>query len=136
MTPEERLLRIKQIEEEIDSLDNDIKSKDKNWDFSSTFSIGRMDEYKNYILPEVTKQSLLYRELRQICDYKLNEIKEGWHITIEKFIDNVTGGGLISGDGFGHYATTTHESDVEVYPSDVKYKSLRKDFTHVVWYNN
>ncbi len=56
------------------------------------------------------------------------------HMTIEEFKEYVDGGMFIDEDGSGNYATETEVSDIDVYPSDVEY-GLRRDFTHVVWYN-
>ena len=54
---------------------------------------------------------------------------------IEDFIDCVNSGGFIDYDGSGNYATATQESDIAVYPSDIKKEMYRKDFSHIMWYN-
>ena len=54
---------------------------------------------------------------------------------IESFKANVESGGFINYDGFGYYANETEQSNIEVYPSDVKSGIYRKDFSHVKWYN-
>ncbi len=48
-------------------------------------------------------------------------------------------GGFNDSDGSAYYATATQVSDIPVYPSDFFYPKhqqwIRKDFTHVMWYN-
>jgi hypothetical protein len=44
-------------------------------------------------------------------------------------------GGFIDYDGIGNYATNTQMSNIEIYPSDIKSGTYRKDFTHIVWFN-
>lgn len=59
----------------------------------------------------------------------------GDHMTLEEFRENVECGGFIDYDGFGHLATATQESDVRIYPSDLKTMKIDVKYTHVVWYN-
>jgi len=56
-------------------------------------------------------------------------------MTLETFIANVNCGGFIDYDGIGNYATNTQMSNIEIYPSDIKSGTYRKDFTHIVWFN-
>ena len=54
---------------------------------------------------------------------------------IEHFIECVNSGGFIDYDGSGNYATATQMSNITITPSRVKAGMIRKDFTHVVWFN-
>jgi len=54
---------------------------------------------------------------------------------IEKFKSMCEYGGFMNSDGYGEYATESQRSDIEIHPSDFKHKTIRTDFTHVVWYN-
>lgn len=56
-------------------------------------------------------------------------------MTLEHFIECCECGGFIDYDGFGLYATETEVSDVEVEPSDITCGDIRREFTHVCWYN-
>ena len=56
-------------------------------------------------------------------------------MSLDDFIDNVKSGGFIDYDGFGHYVKDELESDIIIYPSDVKHYAIRKDFDTIVWYN-
>lgn len=43
---------------------------------------------------------------------------------------------LTDEDGIGYYATETSKSNIIVKPSDFAYENMiRKDFTHVLWFN-
>lgn len=59
----------------------------------------------------------------------------GDHMPIEEYIEYIEGGYFIDYDGFGYYATETQVSNFIARPSDLKNGKLRKDFTHIVWYN-
>jgi len=54
---------------------------------------------------------------------------------LDKFIDFVKEGGFIDYDGFGNYVKNNEISDIEIYPSDLKYHSIRKDFDTIIWFN-
>lgn len=54
---------------------------------------------------------------------------------LTEFVANVQGGGFIDYDGFGRYVKNGQETDIEVYPSDVKAGALRSDFDTIVWFN-
>lgn len=69
-------------------------------------------------------------------EYNLEPIPDyGDHMTIEKFIDYCNSGMFIDSDGSGYYATKDQQSNIPIYPSDVKARKYRKDFSHVVWFN-
>jgi len=58
--------------------------------------------------------------------------------TIKDWLECVDCGGFIDYDGFGNLAYEDKMSNIEVKPSHVKkgrFERVRKDFTHVVWYN-
>ena len=69
-------------------------------------------------------------------NYTLSPLPDfGDHFTKEDFCSIVESGAVINSDGFGNYATATHETDIEFLPSDFKQGKNRQEFTHVVWYN-
>ena len=55
--------------------------------------------------------------------------------TLKEFIEMCKDGDFIDSDGFGEYAFEDKKSDIKIYPSDAMNSKIRKDFTHVVWYN-
>jgi len=56
-------------------------------------------------------------------------------MSLEEFIDCCQTGCFIDYDGHGYYATATHESDIEVVPSDIVKGNILTKFSHVKWYN-
>lgn len=54
---------------------------------------------------------------------------------IEEFIEYCNDGVFIDYDGYGKYVIENKMSDITIYPSDVKMNKVRKDFTHVMWFN-
>jgi hypothetical protein len=71
-----------------------------------------------------------------IMELELHDIPEyGDHMTLEHFKQNCEDGLFIDYDGVGYYATSTQESDIEVYPSDITSGNINNNFTHIVWYN-
>lgn len=59
----------------------------------------------------------------------------GDHMTMEEFLDSVKCGGFIDYDGHGKYATDKIMTDIIVRPSDYKKGLIKKEYTHVVWFN-
>lgn len=57
------------------------------------------------------------------------------HIDIETFIDWCKHDAVTSYDGCGVYATKTEASNLYVSCWGIKNGFVRKDFTHVCWYN-
>lgn len=80
-----------------------------------------------------------YGHLVFIPDEILGPLPDGpAHMTMSEFIHCVLQGGFIDDDGFGHYATATHElvePDIDVKPSWVEEKKLDTSWSHIVWYN-
>jgi hypothetical protein len=79
----------------------------------------------------------LSQQYRLVQTPEMSEIPEyGDHMTLEQFVDAAKEGWFIDYDGSGNYATDKQESNISIYASDVTSgRGIRKDFTHVVWYN-
>ena len=123
--------RIKEIEKEMEEVDNLIEEKDKKWDYSRPY-----DEYSEYLRPERKRYSQLFRELRQIQPYTLSELSDyGDIMSLDSFIENVNYGGFIDYDGFGIYVKDNMETGIEIYPSDVKFNAIRREFDTIIWFN-
>ena len=56
-------------------------------------------------------------------------------MSLEDFVMNVKDGGFIDYDGSGRYVRDGKESNISIYPSDIRYDSVRDDFDSVAWYN-
>lgn len=54
---------------------------------------------------------------------------------LDEFITDCIDGCLIDYDGFGHYSDGKLMSDIVVNPSDVDAGEIKKEWTHVVWFN-
>ncbi len=63
------------------------------------------------------------------------DLELGDHMTLQAFINNVTCSAIMDHDGFGRYATATHESSVSARPSEIGKGNIETDYTHVMWYN-
>ena len=128
MKNKERLLEIDLLIEEIDLL---IEEKEKHWDNSKTWT-----EYKEYMGPEWQQLNEFSRERRSIMPYKLTPLPDyGDTMSLDDFIENVKCGGFIDYDGFGHYIKDGQETNIEIYPSDVKHNAIREEFDSIIWFN-
>lgn len=132
VSPNYTTRRIKEINQQIEILNHKIDAVDETWDFKKDFY-----EYQEALEPYSSEVEKLDRERRLITnDYTLEPISKGSTVmTLKQFIKNVKCGGFIDYDGSGNYAIGNEESNISIYPSDVEFKSLRKDFDKVVWYN-
>ena len=95
------------------------------------------DLYRAYMKPYWEKQQKLDRELRLLMTPEFTrDVKESDHVmSLEEFIETCNDGCFIDYDGFGHYVRDGKMSNIDIYPSDVEHKSIRKDFDTIVWFN-
>lgn len=84
-------------------------------------------------LLELRKLRTLYRMTREPALSPLSTY--GSVMSLKSFIANCRGGGFIDDDGFGHYVTDGQETDIEIYPSDVKDGDIRKEYDTIIWFN-
>lgn len=123
--------RLKEIKKRQDKLDKILEEKDNNWDFSKSF-----DDYiemRSYWTKEL---SMLNREERMIMPIKYEKLSTyGDVMSLEHFKGNVKCGGFINYDGFGLYVKDGKESNIEIYPSDIKNGSIREGFDTIIWFN-
>jgi len=137
---------IKRIDVLDDICDEKIAAFDKDWFESGKNNCGPDDLMKNYqkycdkrieacgeSLVELNKLRL---QLRMTKEPVLSELPDyGTVMSLDNFISNCECGGFINSDGFGRYVKDDKETDIEIYPSDIKNKNLRKEFDSIVWYN-
>jgi len=120
-----------ELQKEIEKFENKLEKKFENWNYKKSY-----DEYYEYVRPEQEKLVELSRKLRLIRSYKLSELSDfGDVMLLKHFIECVDCGGFIDYDGFGYYVKDNQESDIEIYPSDVKHNMVRKDFDTIIWFN-
>jgi len=75
---------------------------------------------------EQTKKSVSVTPLSEDC---------GDHMLLSEFVTNCKDGLFIDYDGYGHYATRTHVTNIVVTPTDIMRGKIRTSFSHVMWYN-
>ncbi len=140
MTDIEIQIRIKEIDEEVERLSDIISEKDQQW-FADLPNKGEsMDmhykEYLEYCEPERGEIKILNRERRMIQPIEYSELSTfGDVMTLAEFMRNVKDGGFIDYDGFGRYVKDGKETNIEIYPSDVKRGTIREGFDTIIWFN-
>lgn len=94
-------------------------------------------EFKERVKPIKEKLYFIskYKRLKQTPTVEYGKEWRGDIFTLEKFIELVNDGGFTDFDGYGYYATEDAKSDVYIYPSDIREKIYRSDFTHIIWFN-
>jgi len=93
-------------------------------------------EFQERLKPVSEKVSEINRKLRLIREPKFENLPDyGEVMTLKDFVKNVKSGGFIDYDGYGKYVKGDKMSDITINPSDVKNKSLRKDFESIIWFN-
>ena len=136
---------MKEIEEEISRLSHIVHEKtsafDKKWFAKKRDSVmADFDEYQEKInkacQPELGQLIKLETKLRMEKEPVFSELPDyGDVMSLKDFIENVKCGGFIDYDGYGNYVKDGKETDIEIYPSDVKKGNIRKDFDTIIWFN-
>lgn len=128
--------RIEEIDKEIEILEKILEDKESNWDFTKEPIDIWYKQYLEYTKSESKKINELYREKRMIQPYTLSELcNYGDVMTLHDFIECVKEGGFIDYDGYGLYIKDNQQTNIEIYPSDIKYNSIRKEFDKIIWFN-
>ena len=93
-------------------------------------------ELEDYMGPVNEKVSILSREFRMLLVPEFDELpKYGNVMSLESFIENCNDGRFTNYDGFGNYVKDGKESNIKIYPSDVRYGTIRSDFDTIIWFN-
>lgn len=125
---------LKRLEKRIEELQILYDKKDSEWDWSNPNQ--DFEEYRKFMQPESTELSKLERELRFIIPYELSDIPDyGDIMLLNEFIECCKVGLFINSDGFGKYVKGGKETNIEIYPSNVKYDSIRYEFDTIIWFN-
>lgn len=56
-------------------------------------------------------------------------------IELDEFVDSCNRGNLIDYDGWGYYSDGNLMTSIKVYPSDITNGFVKREWTHVVWFN-
>lgn len=93
-------------------------------------------EFDEYMDKSQRKLSLASRKYRKIKTPTYSDIPTfGSVMSLKEFISCCRCGGFINYDGSGNYVKDGKMSDIDVYPSDVKNRCIRKDFDTIIWFN-
>jgi len=135
---ESEKMSIEELEIRIDALDDEVGALlakfEKDW-CGANFK--RYNEgIKNAGGEKLVELKALMIQLRMTKEPTLSELSTyGSRMSLASFVDACEGGGFIDDDGFGKYVKDGQETDIEIYPSDVRSKNLRKDLTDIIWFN-
>jgi hypothetical protein len=81
----------------------------------------------------------MYLPKGPVIENELFDITNDDHLmTINDWLEECYNGAFIDYDGYGCLAYEKQKSIIQVWPSMImnnEFKQLRKDFTHIVWYN-
>jgi len=121
--------------------DDKIEAFDKLW-FSNTepFNEKSFDDYSKGRIQacgeDLKELITLERQERMLRPIILAELPTyGDVMSLADFIDCVNCGGFIDYDGYGHYVKNGMESNIEIFPSDIKFFMIRPEFDTIIWYN-
>lgn len=124
--------RLEQIEKEIDELEGFLSENDDKFMKETSDVYGYMEKREPY----TKKINALDRERRLIMPAVISgDVDNGDVMSLKEFISCCKSGGFIDYDGFGYYVKDGKEYNIEIYPSDVKHNTIRKDFDTIVWFN-
>jgi hypothetical protein len=123
--------RLQKIEEQLEAIRKQIREMELN------DPCGGWDEFCMYMKPVWNKQAKLDREKRMLMtpEFERDIPNYGDVMSLKEFINCVEEGGFIDYDGFGTYVRDGKVSNIDIHPSDVKHKAIRKDFDTVIWFN-
>jgi hypothetical protein len=68
-------------------------------------------------------------------EYETVETSIGDLFTLEEFIEMCENNNLIDYDGFGEYSDGKMITNIRVCPSDITDKNIKREWSHVCWYN-
>jgi len=126
-----KLKEISKLKFRIKELEIQKSTKQKLWDYDRPW-----EEYVALTEKEDKEISELDRKLRLIRPYEVTDIPDyGEIMTLNQFKNICRNGGFIDSDGFGYYLEEDKVTDIVIYPSDVKHKSLRYELNRIIWFN-
>lgn len=95
-----------------------------------------MNKWINCINKIYEKSNTIYREYRMVQVPNFSPIPDyGDVMTLKEFESACKDGSFIDTDGFGYYVNDDQETDIEIFPSDYHYGTIRKDFNKIIWFN-
>lgn len=146
-------MNIPELEKKIAILDDEVdailSAFEKEWWSSGNFDCQDgtvsegIDNFKKYNEgrraaggEKMIELRTLELQLRMNKEPQLSKLSPyGSKMSLASFIAECECGGFIDSDGFGRYVKDGQETDIEIYPSDVKNGNLRKDMDYIIWFN-
>lgn len=93
-------------------------------------------EVQEILKPVSSKIKEISCKLRMIKEPVYDDLPDyGDIMSLKDFVKNVKDGGFIDYDGYGYYIKGDKMTDIIIKPSDVGFKSIRKDFDKIIWFN-
>ena len=124
----------KKLEKQIEEAERKYDEKENKWDWTNPDQT--FNQFRNFMQPESKKLSDLRRRLRFIMPYELSDLPDyGEVMSLTEFIEYCKDGWFIDYDGYGRYVKNGKETNIEIYPSDVKNNCIRHEFDTIIWYN-
>lgn len=131
--------RLVEIEVELQKVEIEIKEREKtDPNKLNNFAnlAGAWEIYCEHMKNVWEKHAKLNREKRMLMIPEFEKLSDyGDVMSLESFIECVKSGGFIDYDGSGNYVREGKESDISIYPSDIKHGAVRKDFDTIIWFN-
>ena len=135
------LEKIEEIEPIVEKLEKEF---DKKWfeDFKGE-GLGNVPSFNEYwdkkqkaLHPHGQILTSLRTAARMCMPFELDELPDyGDVMSLEEFKANVESGWFIDYDGYGYYVLDGKETNIYIYPSDIKKGNIREEFDTIVWYN-
>jgi hypothetical protein len=129
--------RLKEIEVELEKVHEEIEELEKTEPpYDPDNPAESFEKYKAHMKPGWNKQRKLGREKRMLMTPEFKELSTyGDVMTLKHWLECVNSGGFIDYDGSGNYVRDGKESNISIYPSDVRHNSIRNDFDTIIWFN-
>ena len=125
-------LKLAEIEVKLQVVDKEICELELN------DPTNNWDEHCIYMKSTWDKQAKLNREKRMLMIPEFTDRDfdaDDDVMSLKNFIENVNDGGFIDYDGFGRYIRGNQESNIDIYPSDIRHDAIRDDFDTIIWFN-
>jgi hypothetical protein len=135
--PVDPVKRLAQIEVELELAHQEIEELEKTEPpYDSDDMAASWEKFKAHMEPGWQKQRKLNREKRMLMTPVFSELSTyGDVMTLKEWLECVACGGFIDYDGSGNYVRDGKESNISIYPSDVRHDSIRDDFDTIIWFN-
>lgn len=124
---DEEIILLKELKEAREKNRQRFNNAPLNMDFN---------EFNSYMKETGEVLEEASRKYRMVQTPTYDEISEyGDLMSLSSFIEATKDGFFTDYDGSGNYIKDGKMSNISIYPSDIKYNAIRKDFTKIIWFN-